>query len=224
MKSTSKLALSALCCLLLSNAHADSAYQWGPWMAQEDIERAILAGADPTELTDPTAAGPVSPALPQQVATPDVPLPRPDIPKAPTIVLMDGPVFATVTWSTNANINLSMTAPGGGSVSNTTTTLTLPGAMAQMDAFNRGNTDPAGAGGLRTEAISVKGTSLPVGDYKFTVLNQQDFRSRTATETKLALTGDGNRTNAQYTDSLKLGQSATHSVTLNGSGVPTYSK
>lgn len=225
MKSTTKFVLSALSCLLLTNAHADSAYQWGPWMAQEDIERAILAGADPTELTDPTAAGTASPALPQLVATASVDLPRPDVPKAPTLVLTDGPIHATVTWSGVANIDLSMKAPGGGSVAYTTSTLSLSGgAVAQLTQNNGGRNDPVSPSGLRVEQIKVEGGVLPVGNYTFTVRNADDYRTKLATETSLALTGDGNRTSALYTDSLLKHQTASHSVTLDGSGVPVYSK
>ena len=37
---------------------ADSVYEWGSWQAEDDIVAAILAGADPTEVTSAPAAGP----------------------------------------------------------------------------------------------------------------------------------------------------------------------
>lgn len=222
MKFTTRFALSALGCLLLVNAHADSAYQWGPWMAQEDIERAILAGADPTELTAPTAAGPASPALPQLAAITDVTLPRPNVPNAPTIVvgptLADGPVYGTVSWSGSANVLLTMTAPGGGDVSVFKTTLPLSGGATATLA------DTKNIEGVRSTQISVTGPTLPSGEYKFSAENQFDRPRSPATPTTLKLTGDDNRTSATYNDSLKVGQTASHSVTLDGSGVPTYSK
>lgn len=37
---------------------ADSVHEWGSWQAEDDIVAAILAGADPAEVTSAPAAGP----------------------------------------------------------------------------------------------------------------------------------------------------------------------
>lgn len=38
-------------------AQADSVHQWGHWM-QDDAAKRILSGADPSQVTEPSAAGP----------------------------------------------------------------------------------------------------------------------------------------------------------------------
>jgi hypothetical protein len=46
--------------LVSFQASADSVYEWGHWQAEEDPAKAILEGADPSEVTAPTAAGGIS--------------------------------------------------------------------------------------------------------------------------------------------------------------------
>jgi hypothetical protein len=46
--------------LLSFQVSADSVYEWGHWQAEEDPAKAILEGADPSEVTAPTAAGGIS--------------------------------------------------------------------------------------------------------------------------------------------------------------------
>lgn len=55
-----KVCLTILGMLLVSNVATakDSVYEWGSWQEESDIVAAILAGADPAEVTAPTAAGP----------------------------------------------------------------------------------------------------------------------------------------------------------------------
>ncbi len=54
-------------------AQADSVYQWGHWM-EDDIAKRILLGADPSQITEPTAAGPggttVQPVINNTVSNP----------------------------------------------------------------------------------------------------------------------------------------------------------
>lgn len=45
---------------LISVCQAGSVNEWGPWQAEDDVVAAILAGADPVEVTAPTAAGPAA--------------------------------------------------------------------------------------------------------------------------------------------------------------------
>jgi hypothetical protein len=45
---------------LMNVCQADSVNEWGPWQAEDDVVAAILAGADPVEVTAPTAAGPAA--------------------------------------------------------------------------------------------------------------------------------------------------------------------
>lgn len=45
---------------LMNVALADSVNEWGPWQEEDDVVAAILAGADPVEVTAPTAAGPAA--------------------------------------------------------------------------------------------------------------------------------------------------------------------
>ena len=55
-----KLHIILIAALLGSNTvmAADSVYEWGSWQAEDDVVAAILAGADPTEVTSAPAAGP----------------------------------------------------------------------------------------------------------------------------------------------------------------------
>ena len=65
---------------------ADSVHEWGSWQAEDDIVAAILAGADPAEVTSAPAAGPgatgtaVQPIIPvaldNRFITQDVHMPK----------------------------------------------------------------------------------------------------------------------------------------------------
>jgi len=44
--------------LVTAQANADSVKEWGHWAAEDDPAKAILAGADPADVTAPSAAGP----------------------------------------------------------------------------------------------------------------------------------------------------------------------
>ncbi|GMR07188.1 MAG: hypothetical protein BMS9Abin26_0190 [Gammaproteobacteria bacterium] len=48
----------------MAQANADSVKEWGHWAAEDDPAKAILAGADPADVTAPSAAGPGRPFSP----------------------------------------------------------------------------------------------------------------------------------------------------------------
>lgn len=84
MKKSSLIIMAAL---LSGNTvmAADSVYEWGSWQAEEDIVAAILAGADPAEITSAPAAGPgakgtiVQPIIP--VALDNISITQEEMPK-----------------------------------------------------------------------------------------------------------------------------------------------
>jgi hypothetical protein len=93
--------------LVSFQAAADSVYEWGHWQAEDDPAKAILEGADPSEVTAPTAAGGISrpfspvvfprnePPLDQglqvQAAPPPPPARTPPPPPPPRPQLPNGP-------------------------------------------------------------------------------------------------------------------------------------
>lgn len=118
-----------------------------------------------------------------------------------------GEIRGQIIWMTNADIDLHMLTPSGNHLYYENPTLSLGNATAALDHDNVGNVIDS-APDLRIENITVTGTQIPAGLYRFTAQNFNGNNNGLPTTVQIRVTGDGNATALTDTTTLRSGQSS----------------